>query len=493
MTQQRTGLTSGPKPGCRRPGEIPGRRFALVVLASVALSILVTASAGADASGPLVQATIYTAGGGTQTESVSQAQLEASPSQCPTFSGGSMTEYGRQGQVTVPLSSATTWTLATILRCLQTPVSLADVTGITVIGDDGSPLTAPNSQLTAADLASPSDFQDSSESPVIQAIGSTNQYDRPWRGGSDLDYLDETQTTPIAIEVFEGPPLAVTATASATSITVGSTINFSAAVTGNNGSALSYSWSFGGGAASSTQASPQVQFSTPGVWTVNLEVTSANGGGGGSQLTVTVKPQGSSTTPTSTGPVTTGPDQSKGPKPGGRPTKQKKSGTQDNGRQHTHGNGTQTTSTTSQTTTTQTSTTRSTTTPAAGSSGSSGSPGSSGGGSGSAANPSQSTTTHRRTPATASHQTTTTPTPPPTGTLVRGQLVSDIVALPAGRSPLVHLVPGSAAGAPARQARARPSVLPIAAAALAIAVLLGLGAQRELGRPRWWPRLGTSN
>ncbi len=54
-------------------------------------------------------------------------------------------------------------------------------------------------------------------------------------------------------------PLKVTASASPTSITVGSTISFSAAVTGNNGSALSYNWTFGGGAPPATQAAPRVQ------------------------------------------------------------------------------------------------------------------------------------------------------------------------------------------------------------------------------------------
>ena len=43
------------------------------------------------------------------------------------------------------------------------------------------------------------------------APGSIDDYYRPWRGGSDLNYLDHTQTTPIAIEVFQGPPLKVTA------------------------------------------------------------------------------------------------------------------------------------------------------------------------------------------------------------------------------------------------------------------------------------------
>jgi PKD repeat protein len=467
----------------------------LALAASAALSILVTGSAGADASNPLVQATIYTAGGGTQTDSVSQAQLEANPSQCPTYSGGStMTEYGRQGQVTVPLSSSTTWTLPTILRCLQMPVDPAAVTGITIMGDDGAPLTAASSQLGPRDLETPSDFQNIAETPVVQAVGSTDQYDRPWRGGSDLDYLDDTQTTPIAIEVFEGPPLTVRASASATSITVGSTINFSAAVTGNNGSPLTYDWSFGGGAANSSQAAPQVQFNTAGVWTVNVEVTDAGGGGGGDQRTVTVNPQGSATTPTSTGPVTTGPDKSKGPKPGGRPTNQKQSGTQNNG--NTHGKGTQTTSTTSQTTTTQTTTTQttttqSTTTPAAG--GSSGSSGSPGAGSASATSSAGQATTGQKAPPAPTHRATPKPTSPPTGTVVQGQLIGDVIPLPVDRSPLVHVVAASSASAPARQAPERPSWLPIAGAALAILALLGLGAQRELGRPRWWPVLRTGH
>ena len=53
------------------------------------------------------------------------------------------------------------------------------------------------------------------ETPVIMDAGSIDDYYRPWRGGSDLDFLDETQSTPIAIEVFEGPPLKVTAAAAA--------------------------------------------------------------------------------------------------------------------------------------------------------------------------------------------------------------------------------------------------------------------------------------
>ncbi|MGZ4178383.1 MAG: PKD domain-containing protein [Solirubrobacteraceae bacterium] len=487
--QRRTRVPAPPRPDRRRPGILPGRRLALGVMAGLGLLVLPAAGAVADDSAPLVRATVYNGGGGTTTDSVSPAQLRAAPSQCPTYSSGSMQEYGRQGPVTVTPSPTNSWTMATILGCLETPIALADVTGITVIGGDGAPLTGPGSELTPADLATPSGFQNPAQTPVVTALGSTDQYDRPWRGGSDLDYLDETQSTPIAIEVFEGPPLKVTAAASQTTVTVGSMINFSAAVSGNNGASLSYSWNFGGGAAPSTQAAPQVQFATAGVWTVNVEVTSANGGGGGDQVTVTVTQPGSTTTPTTTGPTTTGPDKSSGPTPGGEPVKQKKSGTQPKGTQHTHGTGNKHTSTNSQTTTTQTTTTQTTTTPAAGSSGgSSGSSGSSGG-SGSTTQPTTTTTGHKAPPA-PTHRPA--PPVPASGTLVRGQLVSDVVPLPANQSPLVHVVPTSSGGAPARQAPERPSVLPIIGAALAIMVLLGLGAQRELGRPRWWPPPRTS-
>lgn len=485
MTQRRTRLPDPPKPDRRRPGTLPGRRLALGVVACLALIALPAAGAVADDSAPIVQATVYGAGGGTVTDSVTPAQLRAAPSQCPTYSGASMTEYGRQGPVTVTPDPNNSWTMATILECLQTPIALANVTGITVIGGDGAPLTGAGSQLTQADLTPPSDFQNSAETPVITALGSTDEYDRPWRGGSDLDFLDETQTTPIAIEVFEGPPLKVTASASPTTVTMGGTIAFSAAVTGNNGRPLTYTWTFDGGATNSSQAAPQVQFNSAGTWTVNIEVTDADGGGGGDQLTVTVKQPGSTTTPTKTGPTKTGPTKSGGPTPGAPPSKQKQSGTQNGGTHHTHGTGTHTTTTQSQTTTTQTTTTtQSTTTPTGGGSG-----GSSGAGSASTPSTPGQATTGRKAPPAPTHRATPKPTSPPTGTLVEGQLISDVIPLPADRSPLVHLVPASSGSAPAREAPKGPSLVPIAAAALAILALLALGAQRELGRPRWWPAL----
>ncbi len=486
MTQRRTRLSDPPKPDRPRSGIPPGRRLALGVAACLGLVVLPAAGAVADDSAPIVSATVYKAGGGTTTDTVTPDALHASSSQCPTYGPNEMDQYGRQGLVAQPLAAGNTWTLPTILACMQTPIPLSAVTGITVIGDNGAPLTGHGSQLYPPDLKDgQSDFEKPSETPVIVDSGTVDDYYRPWRGGSDLNFLDHTQTTPIAIEVFQGPPLQVTALPRQQTIDVNGSVNFSATVSGNNGSPLTYSWSFGGGASDSNQAAPSIRFSTSGVWTVNVEVTDADGGGGGDQVTVTVNQPGSTTTPATTGTRTTGPTKSSGPTPGGPATKQKQSGTHPNGSGHGHGNNnTHTTSTPTQTTTTQTTTNQTTTTPAAGASGgSAGSSGSSGGAS-TPTTPGQTTTGHPAPPA-PTHRAT--PKPPRTGTLVHGQLVSDVVPLPASQSPLVHLLPASVGGAPAREAPESPSPLPIVAAALAVLVLLGLGAQRELGRPRWWP------
>ena len=157
---------------------------------------------------PLVQATVHGTSGPPTPDSVSLAYLQAHPGQCPLYSGGTMDEVGRTGPEQPPINSSRSWTLGTILGCLQTPVDLNDVTGITVTGSDGSPESGPNSQITAADLiAADSDFLNPAQNPVVWSAGN-NQYDRPQRNASDLDFLDEIQeNTPIAIEVFEGPPL----------------------------------------------------------------------------------------------------------------------------------------------------------------------------------------------------------------------------------------------------------------------------------------------
>jgi PKD repeat protein len=475
-----------PKPDHRRSGALPGRRLALGVAACLGLIVLPAAAAVADDSAPIVQATVYKAGGGTDVDTVSPNQLHAN-GQCTTYPRATMEQYGRGQPFADQLVPNDTWALATILGCLQTPIPLASVTGITVLDANGAPMNGPGSQLKPADLTTPgSDFQNSDETPVVIDRGANDQYDRPWRGGSDLNFLDSTQSTPIAIDVFQGPLLTVNAFPKNDTITVGGKVNFSATVSSNNG--LTYEWNFGGGAPSSDQSSPTVQFNTAGVWTVNLQVTDANGGGGGDQATVTVNQPGTSSTPTSTGPTTTGPDKSAGTIPKAPPsTKKHKTGTQPSGNPKNGGKGTSNTqTTTTSTTTTSTTTTQTSTTPAAGGSGggSSGSSGSPGAGASPTTTPTPGPGAHHRTPPAPTHH----PAPAPAqGTLVRGELVSDVVPLPANQSPLVHLLSSATGAAPARQAPVNHShIVAIAAGVLAILALLGLGAQRELGHDRHW-------
>jgi PKD repeat protein len=476
---------------CRRLGLIPRRRVAGVCLALLAAA---PTAALADSGTPLVQATIYGAAGATTTETVSAAQLEA---QCPPYTGGPIQEYGRQGEVTVT-PGPEAWTVGSVLGCLPQPVGLADVQVVTIVGDEGSPLVATGSVLTPADLASPSDFENQDQNPVISANGS---YDRPARSGTDLDFLDETQTDPIVMNVFEGPPLTVTATASQTTVTTGTTVDFSATVDGNAGGQLSYGWSFDGGAAPSTQPAPQIQFDTPGVWTVSVQVTDANGGAGGAQLTVTVGGPSTATTGTST----TGPTQSQGATPGGdagsgrhrtpaaRPPQAAAGGAIRTPRRRRPARRRSATSpaaaihrshrsATPPATATATTPPRSAATPAP------------------APTPTRTEVAapparprrRRSRPAAPTHADRPAVRGPSAQRRVTGLLIGDVVPLPADESPLVHPIPAPSATAPARQAPPSASKLPVVAAVVAVMLLLGLGAGRELRgvRRRPLPGLG---
>jgi hypothetical protein len=111
-------------------------------------------------------------------------------------------------------------------------------------------------------------------------------------------------------------------------------------------------------------------------------------------------------------------------------------------------------------------------------------------GTASAATPPPATTTpttttpppHRAAPRRPKRVTPTSPA----GTLVTGRLVSDVIPLPQGSSPLVRATPATTTAPP--QVRQATSSTNLAApfAALAVAVLLSLGAWWELrGRRRW--------
>jgi len=432
----------------------------------------------------IVSATVYSQNGAAQNDSVSLAQLQSNP-KCTPYSGTDMNELGRNGAVDVQLSPSATWALSTVLGCLSTPVPVAAVHGVTVIDGQGAPETGPGSMLTPADLApqGSTDFNNPQQAPVVQALGSVNQYDRPWRGGGqgqpDYDFLDEVQDSdndqplPVAIEVFEGPLLTVTVSASRTSVPVGGSVSFNATVTGQNGSALSYSWNFDGGAQGSTAATPTVTFGTAGQYEVTVEVTDSAGGGGGGEIPITVGTPSPAATGThaQTGSGTdrkshtpSGPKKSKGTHAGGPVGKS-------------------TTSTTTPASTTPTSTTPTSTTPT------STTPTSSGSG-----HHATTRTSHRAPTSThpkghtAAPSARPTPPPPESGPLVSGQLVGDVTPLAAGASPLVRLVPAAVATAPPARQAVRASLLPAFGAGLGVLLLLGLGAGREL---RWRRRRST--
>ncbi len=394
-----------------------------------------------------------------------------------------MDELGRNGFVDVPLPSSGvgtgTWALSTVLGCLSTPVPVSAVHGITVINGDGSPQVDQGSMLTPADLApqGSTDFNNPQEAPVVEALGSLNQYDRPWRGNAqgqtDEDFLDEVQETqndqptPIAIEVFEGPLLTVSVSASQTTVPVGGTVTFDATVTGQNGSPLAYNWNFGGGAQNSTAAAPQVTFGTAGQYDVAVQVTDNAGGGGGAEIPITVgtSPPAATGTHHQTGAgkskkshPPTGPKKSGGNHAGGR------AGNSSSGNSTTTGaNAGQSTSTTNSTTPTPT-TADST-------------PGSSS---------KTASASHRTTTSRSSGRHATAPLarptrrPPASGPIVVGLLVSDVTPLAADVSPLVHIVPAAVETAPPARQAIRASLLPAVGAGFAVLVLLGLGAGREL-------------
>jgi PKD repeat protein len=489
----------------RRPAVFPGRRFALALGLALALLGWAGVAVADSGSGPIVTATIYTSGGGMSSTSVSSSQLLAKAQNCPAYTQTEMTEYSANGSTSVGLpqsngSGTGTWSMSTVLQCLQNPVSLGDVTGITVFNGDGSPQVASGSQLTPADLASPSDFQSSADSPVVSDLGSSFQYNRPWRGQDDLNASDQvTSADPIAIDVFEGPPLTVTATASSSAATAGSSVSFSATVTGNQGSALIYNWSFGDNLPDSHEASPSVTYTDGGSYTVRLQVTDANGGAGGTTVPITVSGSPGSTPPpsTSTPATNTGPNGT-GSNPSGGSSGSTGGNGKGSGKTPSNGNGN--TGTPSQPTSSHTqkpshsagtgSTAGSGSHTTTSSESTTGSPSASTSPSTPSSPSAPQTSTPRRGTGHTGHRAPThtrSSTSGSPGQLVTGRLVADVTPLPAGASPLVRTSPGSAAAAPPPNTTNSP--VAVIAGCLAVVLLLGLGAGRELRGRGWRPTL----
>jgi hypothetical protein len=487
----------------------------------VALAVVAILACGSDValgnpSDPIVTVTVYKPGGQLPPESITSGSLESRPQDCPPYGRTSMKLVGLQGPPDTDSLGPDTWSLATVLACLQPAVPVSDATGgVTVFQSSGEPESGEDSVLNTADLATHSDFQDPTDNPVVTDLGSSMKYDRPWRGGGDVNAPDQvTQSDPIQISVFEGQQIPVSITAPA-SVAAGSSASLTASA---NGTGLSFQWTLANGSTpSSTVPNPQVTFPDPGTYAVTVLVRDDSGDVGHAQKAIQVGPP-SSATSTNSQTVTTGPNKSSGTTPGGtsgpkgggkgsptgKPTHQPSTKSQGSpsSNQHTH----------------TTSTTQTSTTPSGGSgsgsgsggggsagSGASGS-GSSGSGSTGAGAPGAATTPSAKppkphTPKAPTHRRASPPAPG-IPQLVAGQLISDVAAVPESASPLVHAVATQAtpATAPALHPPARPSPWPIIGSALAVAALLGAGAWRELrapGRrlPRWLrarPRLGAA-
>jgi PKD domain len=463
----------------RRPGLVPGRRFALVLAVAIAASASV-ASVAAAADPPIISATIYSSKP-TTSESASQGDLQQNCQEDPS----SIREQGPGGSTTENFSTYPgfgAWALGTLLSCLNPSIPIDAVTGLTVL-NGGS----PESELSRADLGSPSDFEDA-EQPIVSFNGGAVQYDRPPRNASDLNQEDqvlEPGGEPLSVEVFEGQQLTVTARASTDTITPGKTINFTALET-PTASGLSWTWSFGDGE-TSTEENPQaVAFPTQGLFDVIVQVTDHAGGVGQASIPINVQAPGVTITPgthhhdgggTRPGGSRYGPTGSGGTSPGAI-TGSTTTPNNDNGKSGSNGTNGNNKSGAHNANTAST--------------GGSHKKKTSSNGKGTKSSHSSSTTKHHSTVPVNAPKNDNLPLSEQTKP-VDGLLVSDVTPLPPGASPLVHFVaPPLATATPLRSAVSAP-VLPIVGAAAAVLLLLTLGAARELRGRRAWRtlRLGS--
>ena len=463
------------------------------------------AAPAAAADDKLVTATVFSPNGQQPPASVTIGQLVGDPGNCQVYTGPQVMQYGRNGPVPPGgfNGDSQVWALSTILSCLRPAVPTGGVTSVIVPNSSGF------SQLSPAEMGlngGQSDFADPSELPIVGNNGTVGaeqaEYDRPWKGGNDNNYIEQVSEpigSPVSIEVFEGPQLNVSIDPRSATIKAGGTVNFSATFTPDSGNAQ-YNWKFDNGAADSTAAAPQITFTSPGSYVVNVQVIDPKSGAAGvadSQITVTAT--SSTPPPPGGGHGSTGPTDSSGNAPGGAPANHQspkpasphgqKGGTGNNG--GTNGKHHGSTKPSGQTTTPTTTTTTPTQTPAGG--GSNGTGGSGTGPAGSSGGPASPGTTadnsRQHLHNTSPLKSTPAATQPPQEHLVTGQLVSDVKPLPVDQSPLVSAVPAALAAAQAAKPPASTSILVPVAAGFAIFALLGLGAARELRGRRDWRSL----
>ncbi len=275
---------------------------------------------------PVLSATLYRSDGSVSTPPPVTVGALAN---CQSYGNGPTPElYDRTRDLgTQGLGSKGAWSLAQVLACGLTPgVPAASITSITVHDLHEAPQTNPLSRLGPADLDdTQSNFADGAR-PLVTYDGSVISYYRPWRGADDqnaVDKVEEPGSSPIAVDVYEGPAINLTVAASATTVPAGTTVNFAADLHGSASGQAHYAWDFDGGAADATSASasPAEVFPSAGSYNVTLQVHDGRGGGGVAAVLITVTGPGPTTPPAANAPAT-GPAQSSGLNPGGIAGKQ---------------------------------------------------------------------------------------------------------------------------------------------------------------------------
>ena len=458
----------------------------LAAAAVLAGALIGAPAAAADTA--VVSATVFTGAAGTTGAGGGRVVELSTLDACPPYAGpGALTLYPGGSTDTLPTG---TWTLAEILQCgLQIPLS--DLDAVAVQRPDG----ASQAPLSPAALTDTSDYADPAAPgalPVVSNDGgqAQNTYTRPWRGGRDENGRDQvTDSGPVQLLVYEhAAPLVVhLASHSIRQAAHHERLGLSATVTTAAGasvpaSALGWRWTLSTGAGSRA-ATPAVTIPR-GTTVVSVLVSDgATDSSGTASVALTYKP------------VRSNGARSGG---GGHGTVHSTSGLGSAGDRHHatgtghgrsrsgaggHGSTNDTTSTTGVRTATTTTTTSATAAPGTTPAG---------------------TTTPDTTPTAPPAQTTATATSPATttpahkrpaarphhpasrsvgGTLVRGQLLADVVPLSPARSPLAHRLLAAQSAAVASPAPTGRLTIPAAlAGGVAVLGLLLVGAAREQRR-----------
>lgn len=446
----------------RGSGILPAGRPVVLVLGlagAVLASPVAVAVATAD---PMVSATIFESGSPptAMTKALSPDALAA----CPGGYRGPNPSLlvAARFRTPQPFPPTSSWSIGTVLGCLG--LASNTVTGVEVQELTGAwedPLTGG-----ALSVGAPQE-----PVPLIYIEGSEMSYFRPQATPSDLNAGDQVnRASPLSLRVYTGPLLTVTVKPVPASPTapVGATASFTAEVRDAQArlvdpTTLAYSWSLDGTASSQSPSFSQT-FANAGRYTVAATVNDDNGGGGAGFVQVTVG-SGQSATPgpedTSTpgntqqpGAGATGPQQSAGTIPGGAPGPRQPKAT---------------------TPSSKASPSRKAATPPATAPKKT------------KAAPPAAAPTPASAPAPGPSAATPVTGPPPRvtpagqGPVISGRLISNVTLLPPGASPLVKVLPETAT-APPVQRSTRASILPTVAGALAVVLLLALGAGHQL---RW--------